>query len=176
MEIKPLSRHSEIVVQELKNEILVYDLKTNKAICLNQISAMIWQLCDGQNSISEISRLSSEQMKTPVTEDLVWLTLEGLKRQALLDKNAEFEIESGGLSRRLMIKKVGLATTAALPFITSLTAPKAAAAQSGCPTCESLSANCGDPPDGCGGTLNCGTCTPPQTCGGGGGTGVTRGW
>ncbi len=27
---------------------------------------------------------------------------------------------------------------------------------------------CGTMPDGCGGTLNCGSCTPPQTCGGGG--------
>jgi hypothetical protein len=28
--------------------------------------------------------------------------------------------------------------------------------------------NCGSFPDGCGGFINCGTCTPPQTCGGGG--------
>src|SRR5262249_34707070 len=28
--------------------------------------------------------------------------------------------------------------------------------------------NCGSIADGCGGTLNCGTCTAPQTCGGGG--------
>jgi hypothetical protein len=34
--------------------------------------------------------------------------------------------------------------------------------------CAILGANCGTLPDGCGGTLNCGTCTLPQTCGGGG--------
>jgi hypothetical protein len=28
--------------------------------------------------------------------------------------------------------------------------------------------NCGTIPDGCGGTLTCGVCTAPQTCGGGG--------
>ncbi len=28
--------------------------------------------------------------------------------------------------------------------------------------------NCGTVPNGCGGTVNCGTCTAPQTCGGGG--------
>src|SRR5262249_48331805 len=28
--------------------------------------------------------------------------------------------------------------------------------------------NCGSIADGCGGTLNCGSCTAPQTCGGGG--------
>src|SRR5947208_12562240 len=34
-------------------------------------------------------------------------------------------------------------------------------------TCAAVGANCGMIADGCGGTLNCGTCTLPQTCGGG---------
>jgi hypothetical protein len=35
-------------------------------------------------------------------------------------------------------------------------------------TCQTQGANCGSIPDNCGGTLPCGTCTTPQTCGGGG--------
>lgn len=36
-------------------------------------------------------------------------------------------------------------------------------------TCESKGKNCGEIPDGCGGTLNCGaTCPNDETCGGGG--------
>jgi hypothetical protein len=35
-------------------------------------------------------------------------------------------------------------------------------------TCNALGYNCGAPTDGCGGTLNCGSCTNPQFCGGGG--------
>ncbi len=35
-------------------------------------------------------------------------------------------------------------------------------------SCQSANASCGPVGDGCGGYLNCGTCTPPQTCGGGG--------
>src|SRR5712692_5258286 len=37
-----------------------------------------------------------------------------------------------------------------------------------CKTCASQGANCGSISDGCGHTLQCGTCTAPQTCGGGG--------
>jgi hypothetical protein len=37
-----------------------------------------------------------------------------------------------------------------------------------CATCASLGKNCGTVSNGCGGSLNCGTCTSPQTCGGGG--------
>ncbi len=35
-------------------------------------------------------------------------------------------------------------------------------------TCAQQMANCGPVGDGCGGIIQCGTCTPPQTCGGGG--------
>ena len=35
-------------------------------------------------------------------------------------------------------------------------------------TCAQQNFNCGPAGDGCGGTLDCGPCTPPQTCGGGG--------
>ncbi len=35
-------------------------------------------------------------------------------------------------------------------------------------TCASANANCGPLGDGCGGTLDCGSCNAPQTCGGGG--------
>lgn len=35
-------------------------------------------------------------------------------------------------------------------------------------TCTTANANCGPVADGCGGLLDCGTCTAPNTCGGGG--------
>ena len=35
-------------------------------------------------------------------------------------------------------------------------------------TCAAQAKNCGTIPNGCGGTLTCGVCTAPQTCGGGG--------
>jgi N-acetylneuraminic acid mutarotase len=39
-------------------------------------------------------------------------------------------------------------------------------------TCSQLATSCGPAGDGCGGQLNCGTCTSPQTCGGAGTSGV----
>lgn len=35
-------------------------------------------------------------------------------------------------------------------------------------TCKDLGINCGPAGDGCGGKIECGTCTSPETCGGGG--------
>ncbi len=42
-------------------------------------------------------------------------------------------------------------------------------------TCPQLGFNCGPAGDGCGGTLQCGTCTAPQSCGGGGAPSVCGG-
>src|SRR5262249_48688554 len=42
-------------------------------------------------------------------------------------------------------------------------------------TCAQQGFNCGQQGDGCGGTHDCGTCTLPQTCGGGGRPGVCGG-
>jgi hypothetical protein len=46
MNDKPISRQSNVVVQEIEGEVLIYDLKVNQAYCLNQTSALVFQLCD----------------------------------------------------------------------------------------------------------------------------------
>lgn len=132
----PAGRKENIVVQELKGEILIYDLKINKAFCLNETSALIWQMCDGNNSIGDISRKLSKKLKAPVTEDFVWLAIDQFQKDNLLDESQEIETRFNGLSRREAIRKVGFASMIALPVISSLIAPTAAMAQSAgsCPT------------------------------------------
>jgi hypothetical protein len=127
----PVARTSEILIQEAGDEILIYDLSINKAFCLNETSALVWQSCDGKNSITDISRLMTEKLKSPVPEEFVCLALDGLKKDNLLEKSDEFEIDYGGLNRREVIRKVGLASMIALPIIASVVAPSALMAQSG---------------------------------------------
>jgi hypothetical protein len=47
--IKIKSRESNLVVQDLNNEVMIYDLTENKALCLNETASIIWRLCDGKN-------------------------------------------------------------------------------------------------------------------------------
>jgi hypothetical protein len=131
MKGNPTSRQSDIVVQELKGEILIYDLKINKAFCLNETSALVYELCDGNNSISDISKQLTKKLKQPVSEDLIWLAIDQLKQDNLLENSPEIETKFEGLSRREVIRKVGIASMIALPVISSLIAPTAAMAQSG---------------------------------------------
>ncbi len=76
--VAPKAREENLVVQEFDGEVLIYDLNTNKAFSLNETSSLVWQLCDGDNSVSEISESISRKLDSPANEDLVWLALEQL--------------------------------------------------------------------------------------------------
>ena len=135
--LKPVARKNDIVVQELKDETLIYDLKTNKAYCLNETSALVWQLCDGRRTAFAISDELSIRLKTLISEEFVWLAFDQLEKNGLLEGEVENIFE--GLSRREVIRKVGFASVVGLPLVSSIVAPQASMAQSG------LIANCDGP-------------------------------
>ncbi len=164
MSILPQSRLSDIVVQEIENEILIYDLKTNKAFCLNETSAMIWYLCDGKQTVKQISQALSKKQNELFTEDLIWLALDQFKNDNLLESNQKFEINFSGLNRRQVIKKVGLASMVALPLIASVVAPNSLAAQSGLIN-QPVFAACSSTSQ-CASGLNCSQCSLGNNCDG----------
>lgn len=127
---KPNCRKANIVVQDLETEVLIYDLTINKAFCLNQTSALVYQLSDGTRTVSEISELMSKKLKTLVSEDLVWLSIDGLKKENLLENADEVPLHFEGLPRREVIRKIGLGSIIALPVIASVIAPSSVLAQS----------------------------------------------
>jgi hypothetical protein len=141
--VLPQSRKTDIVVQDLNREVLIYDLNLNKAFCLNETSALVWQACDGTKSVSEISQAISKKLNEPASEDLVWLALDQLKKKNLLDNSEEIVPNFYGVSRREVIKKVGLTTMIALPFISSLVAPTPLMAQSAA-SCGGQTCKCTD--------------------------------
>ncbi len=129
-----LARTEDLVVQDTTDEILIYDLKNNKAVCLNQTSAIVWELCDGKHSVSEISDKMSKQLKSSVSEDIVWLAIDQLNKEGLLIDGETIPQRFSGLSRRNLVKKIGFASVVALPLVSSIVAPSAVSAQSICPT------------------------------------------
>ena len=158
---KPIARKTDLVEQNLNDELLVYDLLTNKAYCLNQTSALVYRLCDGSNSVSDISRKLSVQLKQTVPEDFVWLAVDQFKIDNLLSGTEEMEIDFNGLSRRQVIRKLGFASMIALPVVCFLVAPTPAAAQSVDCSCINPG-NCLTKPS-CPSTVNCnpaGQCAP----------------
>lgn len=126
----PLSRRRDLLTRELENEILIYDLEVNKAFSLNHTSSAVWLACDGKRNISQITESVSAELNTPATEDLIWFTIDELKKLNLIENGEQINSIFNGVSRREVIKKVGLGTMVALPVIAALTAPSAANASS----------------------------------------------
>lgn len=132
--VKPKARHSEIVVQEFGDEILIYDLKNNKAFNLNETSALIWRLSDGNNDISDITQGIIKKYNSNVSEEFVWLALEQFRKDELIEDKEEIIPFLTNISRRELVRKVGLTSIIALPIVSSLIAPLSSNAASACST------------------------------------------
>lgn len=128
--IYPQTRKNGLVVQEMPDEVLVYDLDTSKAHCLNDSAAVVWRACDGSNSIADIVKTFEKTSGSKVTEDFVWLAIDQLNDNGLLEAGTAKRF--AGQSRRDVLKKIGLASMIALPVIASLVAPPHAMASASC--------------------------------------------
>lgn len=150
----PTARKFKLLVRELAEEVLVYDENDHRAHCLNRTAALVWKSCDGKTTVLGIAERVSGQLSAPVPVEVVWLALKQLAEFDLLTSRAERPAPVNLISRRRMIRRLGLAAAVALPLITSVVSPTAAEAQSPC-----NEENC-PPPMCCSG----GQCLPEAEC------------
>lgn len=143
---RPVARREGLLVEKLLDEILVYDLDRKKAHCLNQTAALIWNHCDGNTSVEDIALILQKQSERKVGEDVVWFGLDRLHKARLLEAPLVRPDGKERLSRRELVKKIGLAVS--IPLVVTILAPQASAAIS-CvgPVCVSPA-----------------QCSPPCTC------------
>jgi hypothetical protein len=150
----PTMRRQGLVVDDLPDEVLVYDLDRHKAHCLNRTAALVWRHCDGKTRAPEIARRLQVELDAPCNEDLVWLALRQLATLHLLEQSVSLPPRFAGMSRRQMIRNLGLAAAVAVPLVTSIVAPTAAQAA----TCKHNNAACTIPTDCCSGVCTSAKC------------------
>jgi hypothetical protein len=124
----PHARANDIVIRELPDELLVYDLKNHKAHCLNKTAAAVWKYCDGKKSVAELALLVEKDLNTTVDEAAIWLAIERLSKANLLKKQVTVPAGSPRLGRREAMRRLGLGSTLAVPVVLSILAPTAHAA------------------------------------------------
>ena len=123
-------QHKDAIVRQLSEEFLVYDEETSQAHCLNRTATDVWKLCDGKITVAEIIQKLEEKSKSSVHESLVWMALCQLQKSGLLVGGILLSKEENFLSRRALLKKMGVAAALALPVVTSILVPTAAQAAS----------------------------------------------
>jgi hypothetical protein len=150
----PRARREGLLVQELRDEVLVYDPIRHKAHCLNQTAALVWNCCDGKTTVKQMVRLLAKETDSPDDEAVVWMAFDQLAKAHLLQSQTRKWPGSSGISRREVMRRIGTAAAVALPVVASITAPRAV--QAG--TCGPSGLPCTSPLMCCSGVCNAGTC------------------
>ncbi len=125
----PRGRSEELVIQEVEDEILIYDLRDDNAICLNPTAKFVWEHCNGKATLNETATLLGKNFRFNANKELVRLTLKELSDANLLDNDFVFSKGEPQVSRRDLITRYGI-PIATLPIVMSLVAPLAVRAQS----------------------------------------------
>jgi hypothetical protein len=147
---RPVARKLGLVIQELPDEVLVYDLDRDRAHCLNTTAAFVWQRCNGKNTTAQIAQTMGRQFDCAVDEKIVWLALDQLGRNHLLERQPAPPPALMGMDRRTMVRALGLAAVVAIPVVKSIVAPTPAQAA----TCVPKGGACAASPQCCSG-LTC---------------------
>ena len=149
-QIIPRARERGLIVRELDEETVVYDLEHDTAHCLNGVAARVWRHCDGQTTVGDMVDILRDSAETPVGEDSVWSALSELGRYNLLEEQVS-RAAARTMSRRDLIHRAGVTVGVGVPLITSLSILTAQAAGA---SCRSAVQSCVT-----------GACCPGLTCG-----------
>lgn len=126
---------------ELEGETVVYDPTGDRVHLLDPTTSSVFGLLDGERSPAIIAK----QLGHPADSELVTLALDGIARADLLDPSAGRVAPLAEVSRRDLVKRLGVAAAMVmLPAVIS--ARPAEAAQSGGapgPTCLNPGTSCG---------------------------------
>lgn len=133
--MQPVARSEQLLVQEVGDELVVYDQRSHRAHRLNGTARTVWRLADGSRSVGELAvRLRDElrpgeraELGIGDSEALVRLALDDLARAGLLARSPR----SGGIEEATSRRQILTAAAALLtPVIATIVAPTPADAQS----------------------------------------------
>jgi hypothetical protein len=116
---KRLNR-DQLVVEDLGTELMIYDPKRNRAFCLNQKAAFVWQRCDGKTTVREITAKLAQSSGETVHENVVQFALQSLLQDGLLETSSFDPVVPVGMTRRQVMKNIGVRAAVALPLVTAL--------------------------------------------------------
>ena len=124
----PRAREEGLIIKYLPEEVLVYDLVREKAHCLNPTAALVWKYCDGDKTARQIKDAMEQETQTRIDERLVWLALEQLEAFDLIVGEIQRPATLKDMSRRELIRRVGVTAVAAAKYVEAASPVKSAAA------------------------------------------------
>jgi hypothetical protein len=139
--MKPRKRRDALVIQELPEEVLVYDLERHKAFCLGKNISWIWRHCTGQRTPGQIARGLEAEIGAPVGEDVIGVALHRLSKARLLREPIGPLASSPRSSRRQLLRHA--ATLGGLTIL-AISAPTVGQAATCLPVGTCVNSHCTD--------------------------------
>jgi hypothetical protein len=130
--MKPAVRRSGLVVRELPEETVVYDLERHQAHCLNRTAAIVFRGADGTRGLDELGALLAGGADREERESAVRTALDQLAAAHLLDAGLPSPAPVDSPSRRAVLRRAGLGAALLLPAVASVLAPTPAEAAATC--------------------------------------------
>ena len=125
-----------LIVKQMGAEWVLYDEPTSTAHCLHGVAAEIWTACEQETSGSDI-KLALRSDRPDLRDEDILATINEMLKLGILEESTSSEGVS--VSRRDLVRKLGLTAAIAVPIaITSVLVPPAAAAAS----CGHLGSTC----------------------------------
>jgi hypothetical protein len=99
----PKARDAGLLVQELPDELLIYDTVRSQTHCLNATAALVWRHCDGERTVAGLASKVAPDLSPEDGEALVLEALAQLAERHLLDEPVAPAAVEGRLSRRKIL-------------------------------------------------------------------------
>ena len=119
--MKPIARKKDIFVENLPEEVVLYDKTNNKVHCLKKTAAAIWEICDGSRTVDELAHIAQAKLGAPADRNVVLQALEELEKAELLEAGSVMVSDAGLTSRREAVGRIALAGTTLVATIVAAT-------------------------------------------------------
>jgi hypothetical protein len=128
------ARRNDIVVDEVVDELLIYDRRADVAHCLGEIAATVWRTCEGGATLGEVAEQLVARDLADSSDDAAELAdtaVAELVEKGLLKTSG---IGADRVSRRQALRRMAGVGAAALvaPLVVSAAVPNSAAAAGSC--------------------------------------------
>ena len=136
----PRRREQGLLIEHVADETIVYDTKRHDAHCLNRVSALVWEHCDGRTSRAAMVELLRAELGLDADEATIGLILEQLAEANLVVEERPARSAAAALRSRRQVARQ-LAAIGLTGVVMSIAVPPAAAAASKC-SCPNGTAVC----------------------------------
>jgi len=129
--MNPRGRRNDLEIQWVADELMVYDLRSDRAHCLAPLTARVWEHADGTADVAALAQVLGVRNGLVATPDEVSEALRALAEAGLLEDVGA--LEDARVTRRDLIRDAAAvgALVAGAGALKSILAPTPAAAQSG---------------------------------------------